>query len=188
MKKEMKKISVCLCIIIAISLIGCGNSSKDSKKETTQTVEKSNTDEKSGKSKYQGDDLGYLFTAKETEIAIHADAKKIVSELGEPLSYYEAPSCAFGDMDKSYTYAGFEMDTYSLENTDYVSAIIFTDDTVNTKEGICIGDSMDKVKSIYGDVNLENNVLIYKKGNMKLCFFIENDAVKGIQYLNTVLD
>ena len=37
-----------------------------------------------------------------------------IEQLGEPLSYYEAPSCALAGMDQIYTYSGFEL-TVSLE-------------------------------------------------------------------------
>ena len=56
------------------------------------------------------------------------------SVLGEPMHYFEAPSCAFEGMDKIYSYSGFEFTTYTKDNVDYIASIVFLDDTVTTRE------------------------------------------------------
>lgn len=176
--------------ILAVTFIlsGCGEKEKvitgEDNKDSSQVQAVDNKVDNSAKAK-----KGYVFKTGNIEIEIEAEAKPYIDALGEPKSYYEAPSCAFGDLDKIYTYNGFEINTFSTDGKDYVSTIILNDDSVSTKEGIFIGDSADKVKEIYGtDMQENDNAIVYKKGNMKLCFFIEDDVVESIQYLNTILD
>ena len=79
---------------------------------------------------------GYVFTVGGITVEMDADAAPIVEGLGEPVSYFEAASCAFEGLDKMYTYNGFELDTYPKGEKDYVSTVILKDDTVLTPEGI----------------------------------------------------
>lgn len=184
----MKRKLFAAILAVTFILSGCGEKEKvitgEKNKETSQALEADNKIDNSANSK-----KGYVFKTGDIEIEIEAEAKPYIDALGEPKSYYESPSCAFGDLDKIYTYNGFEINTFSTDGKDYVSIIILNDDSVSTKEGIFIGDSADKVKEIYGtDVQKNDNALVYAKGNMKLCFFIKGDVVESIQYLNTILD
>ncbi|MCL1830027.1 MAG: hypothetical protein FWG21_01200, partial [Oscillospiraceae bacterium] len=53
----------------------------------------------------------YLFRYMGFDIAIDDDMEDIIAVLGEPLSYFEATSCAFDGLDKTYTYSGFDIVT-----------------------------------------------------------------------------
>lgn len=132
---------------------------------------------------------GYQFTAKGATIEMDADAAPILEQLGEPVSYFEAASCAFEGLDKTYTYNGFELDTYPTGDKDYVSAVVLKDDSVATQEGICIGDSRDKVLQAYPDGGTEEcGMIIYRKGGMKLVFILKEEEVASIEYRSTVLE
>ncbi len=132
---------------------------------------------------------GYLFTANGVTIAMDADAAPILEQLGESASYFEAASCAFEGLDKTYTYNGFELDTYPTGDKDYVSAVVLKDDSVATQEGICIGDSRDKVLQAYPDGGTEEcGMIIYRKGGMKLVFILKEEEVASIEYRSTVLE
>ena len=81
------------------------------------------------------------------------------------------------------------MDTYPLGDKDYVSLILFKDDSISTAEGISIGDSDEKIGQTYGDDALEEDgMIVYQKDSMKLCFIVENGNVSSIEYRTTVLD
>ena len=132
---------------------------------------------------------GYLFTADGVSIAMDADAAPILERLGEPVSYFEAASCAFEGLDKMYTYQGFEVDTYPTGEKDYISTVILKDDSVATGEGIAIGDSLEKLQQAYPEGKLqENGMIVCEKGGMKLCFILENDEVKSIEYRSMALE
>ena len=132
---------------------------------------------------------GYAFSYNGTVIEVDADAAPILAVLGDPVSYFEAQSCAFEGMDKMYTYNSFELDTYPNGSKDYVSTVILKDDSVATAEGICIGDSREKLLQAYPDGGKEEDgMIVYEKGNMRLCFIIKGDEVVSIEYRSTVLN
>ena len=126
----------------------------------------------------------YAFTAGAVSIAIDAEASPILASLGEYKAYDESPSCAFEGMDKTYTYAGFEIETYCLSNVDYIASIRLLDDSYQTQKGITIGSAKDAVTKAYGAPASEtDSALIYEADGMKLQFLLRNGLVSDIQYL-----
>ena len=91
-------------------------------------------------------------------------------------------------IDKTYTYSGFELDTYPQGEVDHISAVVFKDDSVATAEGICIGDTREKLEEAYGAGTEEGGMLVYAKDGMKLCFILQGDEVVSIEYRSTVLE
>ena len=65
--------------------------------------------------------------------------------------------------------------------------MILKDDSIATAEGVCIGDSLEKLQEVYGEATLENGMLIYAKDGMKLCFIMQDDSVISIEYRSTAL-
>ena len=130
---------------------------------------------------------GYVLMVNNVTVEVDAEAAPIVEALGEPVSYFEAASCAFEGLDKIYTYNSFEIDTYPSQDRDLVSAVILKDDSIATAEGVCIGDSLEKLQEVYGEATLENGMLIYAKDGMKLCFIMQDDSVISIEYRSTAL-
>ena len=187
----MKKTIVLMLMTALLVLAGCGGNDEkvisgevaNVETDDAQTVEAEDTSDKNATTD------GYVFESNGVSISVDGEAEAYISGLGEPLSYFESPSCAFGDLDKIYTYSGFELDTYSLEGVDYVSAVIFKDDSVSTPEGISIGDSVDKVKEIYGEPESEESTIIsYVKGKTKLCFLVQDGSVVSVEYRTMILD
>ncbi len=137
-----------------------------------------------GEKDNRGEEKSYLFKVGSTEIRIDAEAKDILDSLGACLDYSESPSCAFEGMDKVYTYAGFEVETYCLKDVDYIASVQLLDDSVKTPEGICIGNSVDQVKEIYGAATEESaTALIYRAKGVTLQFLLRDGNVTNIQYL-----
>ncbi|WMJ85597.1 hypothetical protein [Anaerocolumna sp. MB42-C2] len=164
----MKKIIFTL--ILMSLLVGCSKSSNNVKNNGTNTQPAQNT-------------AGYQFDYQGVTISMNDNAAPIVTALGEPMDYFEAPSCAFQGLDKIYYYNGFDLSTYPGADGDYISAIEFTDDSVSTKEGVFIGKTKDEVIKTYGnDFTEESGSLAYTKGKTKLTFLIENNAVTSINY------
>lgn len=183
----MKKLTaVALMAACMVFMAGCGDKEnvigggeKDSQQELSEQGSGS-----SSETNYKG----YVFHYNGTLVGVDADAAPIISALGEPVSYYESASCAFEGLDKTYTYRGFEIDTYPEGDKDYVSAVVLKDDSVQTAEGVYIGDSLEKVQQKYGDGATEGTAVVYAKDGMKLCFIMQNDEVVSIEYRTTVLD
>lgn len=191
MKKWM---SVLLTVFTLAVMTGCGSSEKVIEKEQTgasQETVKENSEEvkESDTAKEEASVKGYVFKQQDVVIEIDAEAAAIIDALGEPISYFEAASCAFEGLDKMYTYNSFQLDTYPMNDVDYVSSIVFKDDSIATAEGVSIGETRAKVEDVYGTDYEENgSMLVYHKDGMKLCFILEGDSVASIEYVSTVLD
>lgn len=181
----MKKRVIGSILISVLMLAGCGESNEKTITYQSQTVESSEEETQESTSSYEG----YVFVSNGVSVEIDGDFSKFEAGLGEPVSYYEAPSCAFGDLDKIYTYSGFEVDTYQTEGKDYVSAVIFLDDSISTPEGLCIGEPADKVVELYGKATSgDDTQMTYEKGGMKLVILVKEGTVSTIEYLSKVLD
>lgn len=172
----MKKILVAiLAAIMAAGLCACGGGSG-----STETGAVSAPTSGAG---------GYIFESKGVKVEIDAKMADIEAALGEPKSFFESESCAFGELDKVYTYSGFRIDTYQIDGVDYVSDVIFMDDTISTPEGLAIGDSADKAKELYGTPATEDDSrLVFEKGSMKLVCLLDGTTIKTIEYMTKILD
>lgn len=158
----MKKILIYLLLVATVlSLVAC-------KDTNDPTQEESKT---------------YTFTSGTTKIAIDANVAPILASLGEWRDYAESASCAFEGLDKIYTYAGFEIQTYPMGEEDFVYMVILQDDTVATEKGIRIGDAKEAVVTSYGTPDQETaSALTYNGGGMYLQFILRDGAVTSIQY------
>lgn len=126
----------------------------------------------------------YVFRSGETTVAIDQDMAEVLSALGEPKSYFEAESCAFEGLDKTYTYSGFVITTRPDGDKDYVNSIVLTDDSVTTPEGLYIGSSGDDVTAAYGSSSGATDTFRpYTKGNTALNFVLSGGKVISIEYL-----
>ena len=132
---------------------------------------------------------GYVFIYQDVAIEMDADAAPIIEQLGEPDSYFEAPSCAFEGIDKMYTYRSFELDTYPTDDKDYISSVIFKDDTIVTPEGIGIGDSVASLETAYGTQwNDEDGIRVYEMDGIKLCFIVDEDTVISVEFRSGIIE
>jgi len=105
---------------------------------------------------------------------------------GEWKSCFESPSCAFEGIDKTYTYAGFVIDTTPSEDgkDDIIKAIRLTDDSVTTRENVWVGCTADEVKRVYGEsIGVSDACLRYAKGGVELQFIIKDGKVISIEYI-----
>ncbi|MDE5891710.1 MAG: hypothetical protein K2H45_02175 [Acetatifactor sp.] len=191
-----KKILTVLMTISLLTLAGCGDSEKVIDGDVANVTTGSRAEESTGElESFQAPEQqvetavskGYIFVASGVTVEVDADMAPILQALGEPASYFEAASCAFEGLDKIYTYNGFEIDTYPAQDKDLVSAVILKDDSVTTAEGICIGDSLEKLLEAYGEAAQENGMLVYTKDGMKLCFILQDDSIISIEYRSTAL-
>lgn len=183
-------------------LIGCGQDAKVIEGEVKTMEGAASQDQDASGEEKEASDVkseteaeetpqykGYVFIYDGVVVEMDADAAPIVETLGDASSYFEAPSCAFEGIDKIYTYGSFELDTYPMKDKDYVSTVIFKDDTITTPESVGIGDSVEKMVEVYGEDSVsENGMTVYKKDDMKLCFIIQDDSIASIEYRSTVLD
>lgn len=175
----MKKLA--LLLAMAMLMAGCGSSTAQTTAAATSAAAGAQTEAESGAQQTASTD-GFVFTAEGTEIAMNAEAAPILEKLGKEKSYFESASCAFEGLDKEYTYNGFVLKTYPLNDVDYVSSVTLQDDTVATPEGISIGSELADVKAAYGDSSSDTKCE-YVKGDSQLLILLENGIVTSIQYV-----
>lgn len=184
----MKKILTVL--LIALVLTGCGSESENKNEmppaeqntpvqETTEQKETTGTNEPKG----------YVFVYNDVKIGMDMEAAPIIAALGEPAGYFEAPSCAFEGLDKTYSYGSFEIDTYEQDGKDYISCVFLCDDLIETTEGVALFETKADMISAYGDAYAEEfGMLVYTKDDMKLKFILDGDEITSIEYSSTALD
>ena len=180
----MTKKLICLLLALGLtaSLAACGGDSEketptstgsDPAPQTTQPAETGSV----------GQNEDWAFQAGGIEIRVDDDMADVLTALGEPQSYFEAESCAFEGLDKTYTYSGYVITTRPDGDKDYVSSIRLTDDSVATPEGLYIGSSVADVTATYGAQDSATGLYVYVVGNTSLQIITENDAVISIEYL-----
>lgn len=177
-----------LMILVALLLTGCGakEDTADNNNKTDIPVNEDNdTDKKQDDSVKEPS--GFSFEYNNVDIYMNTDVVPVIDALGEELNYFEAESCAFKGLDKFYTYPGFEITTYPLDNKDYISAVNLMDDTVSTPEGIYLGSTVEDMIAAYGSDYIESSgSYTYTKDDSKLQFITMNDEIIAITYLADV--
>lgn len=129
-------------------------------------------------------DSKYVLSYQGCELPMNTDFAPLLAYLGEPASYFEAESCAFEGLDKTYTYSGFVITTRPDGDKDYVSSIVLTDDSVTTPEGVYIGSPAGDVTAAYGQGDTASDTLLgYVRGGTALNFILDGGKVISIEYL-----
>ena len=182
MKKRI--ISILLSLAVVVSLTACGgNSTENASNPGNDPNSPAQASTPAGGQTAGGTDV-FSFVTNGTEITVNQNMAEVLTALGECQSYFEAESCAFEGLDKTYTYAGFVITTYPNGEQDFVGSIRLTDDSAATREGAYIGCTAEQVRAIYGDAEEENiGALSYAGGDTKLNFILEDGVVISIEYL-----
>ena len=191
--RRMKKGFVAGMILAAcVAICGCGSDGgDDSKVIEKEKIESSGAAGESGAQTGQTPDASsYFFYTAQTDkgsasVTVDMFMKDVLEKIGDPYSYFEAKSCAFDGLDKSYTYVHFEIDTYPAEDGDRISMICLLDDLTSTPEGLSIGDSKDKMEQLYGtNYELAGSEYVYNAGKMKLKIQVSSGNVSYISYVS----
>lgn len=176
MKKRI--ISILLSLAALVSLAACGGNPAGSSPASgggSAGSPDSSAPEKGA---------AFSFAADGAEITVNENMADVLAALGEPQSYFEAESCAFEGLDKTYTYAGFVITTYPDGERDFINSIRLTDDSAATQEGAYIGCTADQVRELYGDAGDSLiSALSYTNGDTTLNFILDGDTVISIEYL-----
>lgn len=186
MKRNHDKLFALLLALCLVLLAGCGGNAGNSQNNSGAAS--------GGQSQNSGGDAGesggdvqeataFVFTSNGVEIRMNAEADPIVEALGEPISTFEAPSCAFQGTDYIYTYDGFQINTYPLNDVNYVSSVVFMSDAVSTPEGLEIGGTKEDMIAAYGeDYTEEYDQYTYTREDSQLAVLIEDGFITSIEY------
>lgn len=176
-----------LALALTLSLAACGGGDGNRSSAGSSTGGSASQSNGGGTSSSQqqpnaGPD-SYVFQAGGTSVSIDQDMAEVLAALGEPQSYFEAESCAFEGLDKTYTYSGFVITTRPDGEKDFVNSILLTDDSATTPEGIYIGSSADDIKAAYGEGEGTDALMTYTRNGTALNFILDNGKVFSIEYL-----
>lgn len=179
MKKRI--ISIAAAVVAAASLCtfaGCGSGNNDTAQATTAAAESA----AQGGSVISAADA--VFSYNGASVELNSDADAAVAALGEAKDVSSQMSCHGQGDDKTYTYDGFVLNTYPLDGADRVLEVVINQQGIPTSKGVQVGDSVSAVTDAYGtNYKAVGMYYSYDAGDGKsLQFFIENDAVKEIDY------
>ena len=162
-------IALILALIMALALCACGGE-KAPAEEPAEAAANSK----------------YVFSLNGTALPVNADFAPSHEKLGEESSYFEAASCAFNGLDKTYTYGNVEIVTYPDGDIDRISSIRFLDENVATPEGIKIGSSTEEVVAAYGE-DFEDNMgeYSYTDGDTELAVLFSDGKAISVSYFST---
>lgn len=105
------------------------------------------------------------------------------SKLPEPLSVYEVPSCVIEGTDNVYTYETFELTAFDDGSGEVIYSVLLTDPYTTTPEGLALGDTVEKMESIYGTgYTREGDGITYTGDGQLLCIITQGDTVVSIEY------
>lgn len=204
----MKKITaLLLALLMVISLAACG-SKDDEQQPGTDNQNTPVTDNKedaqipadapsssdpqvpSGPAPTPKADSKYVLTYQGCPLPANADFAPLLAYLGEPANYFEAESCAFEGLDKTYTYDAVEIITYPDDDVDRISSVRILTDAISTPEGVTIGSTPEEVAAAYGDgSNASGQLYSYEDGDCLLSILFKDGKAISVEYtaLNDLL-
>lgn len=126
----------------------------------------------------------YVLTYQGCALPVNADFAPILAYLGEPANYFEAESCAFEGLDKTYTYDAVEIVTYPDEDVDRISNVRILTNEVSTPEGITIGASPEDVTAAYGeDFDTFGQQYSYEDGDCLFSVLFQDGKAISVEYM-----
>lgn len=132
-----------------------------------------------------GDD-GYSLIYNNVEIKPGGKMAPVISALGDPTNYFEAASCAFAGLDKTYIYGSVQVNTYPDGKNDRILSVVLLDDACITPEGVTVGSEVSEVIAAYGENYTESGTaMIYNRGGTQLKFLVRDGCVTSVQYYDT---
>lgn len=177
-----------LALTSAVSLAGCGSNGSSSSKDASSSsaAASSKVEESSSAAAISAEDVKFTYNGATVEL--NSELDPAIEALGDYLDVSSELSCHGKGEDMTYTYDGFVVNSYPRDGKDYVMEIVVSNAGIPTSKGIEVGSSASDVVAAYGSGYKEVGVYYaYDAGNkMSLQFYIENDAVKEIDYFYSV--
>lgn len=123
-----------------------------------------------------------VFFYEDVKIPMAVPAAPVLEALGEAESCTEQPSCLFEGMDRTYCYGSFYLTTGPSAQGEQITGLWFADDTVQTPEGIAIGDEAAEILSAY-ETDTRGDAYICDQGSTRLLILTREGVVTSVQYL-----
>ncbi len=150
--------------------------------ETSENKEEKKEEEKEPETENKEDNPLY-FEYKGVKIWIMDEAEAVESQLGDPISVFEADSCAFQGKDIFHYFDGVQFQINDVEGTDRVTAITVADDTIKIPQGLSIGNPESKIEEALGaEHETAPGMYIYTHGTTRLQIGVKEGKVSEIVY------
>lgn len=155
-----------------------GHTEKAGNNEDEMAEKKSEVSDQ-GKSEEEEEPFGFLYDGV-TLIPGEVFDQSVLRGYGK---VSEVPNCALGGSDKVYNYKMFELTAYIGEDGERIDSIYLIDSNLPTTEGLHLGDTVDDMKSLYGEnYEAEGTAYTYTRGETLLTIITKNDIVVSIEY------
>lgn len=130
----------------------------------------------------------YYINYNNTKIELDKNAAPVLSALGAAKSTASLGDCGGFGTQTRYTYDDIVLYTVKNDDGEKIDQITFSNDSVETVKGICVGDSADDVIAKYGTPTDKSSTKIeYEKDSLLLKFGIEDGMVKSINFIRITI-
>jgi len=129
----------------------------------------------------QGGGYGELyFEADGVRFGMFDEAKPVLEALPAYRSTFTEESCAFDSADVSYFFSGYRIMTNEIDGVERITAIVCTDDTVRTPQGLYIG--MPEADAAAAFPLLQQNDWNLVDGTAQLSVTVQDGSIVSIVY------
>ena len=134
-------------------------------------------------------DAVYLGDESQKKIYLTFDAgyengctEPILEALGAPFGYGEYRSGAYAGVEKTYRFQGLNLRTYPSQDGERILGVMITDSSLQTPEGISIGDSASRVRECFGSDAIQSGCCTVSRSGEQMVVLLEHNVVTAIQY------
>ena len=189
----MKKI---IAVILAVVIVACVFAACSSGNQTTEVPVQQETVSEGPAETVQDEQPEevaapeydpLVFVSGNVTIDIMDNADEITAALGDPISSFEADSCAFQGKDLFLYYDGFQLTVNEVGGENKITAVTLVDDTVAMPDGIKIGSPEEDIAAIYGDdFRQDGSIYVFSGvardgGEKQLRIKAENGSVSAVE-------
>ena len=136
----------------------------------------------SGCGKQQAPAAHFSVTRAQTVIALDAPAAPVLEALGAPFGYGEQRGTSRKGVEKTYRFTGLDVRTYQGKDGERILNLLITDDSLETPQGISVGDTAAQVRACFGQDAIQGNRCTIQTASEKMVLLLENNLVASIQY------
>lgn len=101
----------------------------------------------------------------------------------KPQYSYTKTNSVLGGYDTFYNYVDVEITVHDDGKSTVICSVIVISPNIKTAEGLALGDSLEQVTKLYGDINTKDgDIWLFSKGRTALAVLTQDGFVAGIEY------
>ncbi|ONI43731.1 hypothetical protein AN640_06170 [Candidatus Epulonipiscium fishelsonii] len=99
-----------------------------------------------------------------------------LTNLGEPISIMNAPSCHFEGNDTIYNYSDYTLYTYKEGNDNKLYLIELSTPNIKTQKGAQVGMNVDEIINMYGEGTMYGALISYEIDGVTIDFTLDPET------------